>query len=168
MVENKDMQEYENKNIVNNSGGYETPLKWGFKICGAIALLAVLMPLIVIVGLGSYPIKGVEIMGLMGDSISMPISSQLAISLLLFIMLLHIGLAILLILFGDFEFTRNVATIDVLIVICIRIILELMMGTYGGYDLIQSGSGWWLMLLPVLVVVVVTWILTTRGRKTVQ
>ena len=144
---------------------YEDFIKWGFKICGSIAFLAMYLPILVISGFGSYSINVLDIMGLMRDTIDMSIGYSIGVLLLIFAMLLHAGFSILLIVFSDADFLKTVATLGVLILICVRILLEAAIGIEGGAGFVHYGSGWWLMILPVLAVAAAAWVVTIRKRK---
>lgn len=145
---------------------YETVKKWVFRICAAIAVFAIFLP---IIDYGFYTMNVIEMVQ-MATEIG-EISPVIPLGILAIIV--HLALSILMFIFTEASTIRYLATVDIIILLAVRILPNMIMsasisseiGYYGfGYNLIQYGSGWWVMFLPVLAIGIISWILSLKER----
>ncbi len=145
---------------------YESIKKWGFKVCAVIAMIAIFLP---IIDYGFYTMNAVEMIKLATAQSDLPTGIMMGILAVVF----NLGLAILMFALTDMDAIRYVATAGTALLLGIRILPNLIIGAsissetgFGfGYDIVQYGSGWWLMFLPFLAATVTSWALHIKEKQ---
>lgn len=145
---------------------HEAIKKWGFKVCAVIAMIAIFLP---IIDYGFYTMNAVEMIEVATTQNDLPAGIMLGILAVVF----NLGLSILMFALTDIDVIRYVATAGTVLLLGVRILPNLIIGAsissetgFGfGYDIVQYGSGWWLMFLPFLAATVESWALHIKEKQ---